>query len=198
MTVPLWRLNLQPASFRGAHFQVESSGKQGGRRIVLYEFPKKDQCATEDMGLRAKRFRLAAYIVNGPEMPDYQTARDKLVTALETNGPGQLITPTLGVYQVVVDHYSVTETKDKGGMAIFEIEFIEAGTNSYMTPSADTNGQVGTQADQTAGAAPTSTDISAADAGTQAPADVNPQGSLIGAPPPAAVLPGATLPPVFG
>src|ERR1017187_7604807 len=159
-TIPLWRMSLQPASFRGVGFHVEADAKASGRRLVAHEFPKQDTPYTEDMGRRVRRFRVGAYIIYSPNNLDYQQERDDLVDALESaDGAGQLVHPSLGVDTVLVDTYSVTEHRERGGYAEFEIEFIEAGTQAYSTPTPDTNGNVTTQAQGTAAAAQQSPDI---------------------------------------
>lgn len=85
--------------------------RRGGRRIVEHEFPMQDTPYAEDMGRRARRFRVTAYILYSPALiPDYQSARDNLINALESDGgAAQLVHPTLGVDTVVVDTYAVTE-----------------------------------------------------------------------------------------
>lgn len=128
-----WRINLRPASFRGVSFKVELGAQASGRRTVPFEFPKQDQGFCEDMGRRLRQFHFAGYIIQGPPgsssgAGDYQAARDNLIAALESDaGGGQLIHPTLGVNVVMVDHYSVSEHREKGGFAEFDMAFIEAG-----------------------------------------------------------------------
>ena len=148
MALPLWRVNLQPASFRGAPFYVRADAKAGGRRIVQHEFPMQDTPYAEDLGRRARRYRVSAYVLYSPALiPDYQGARDDLIAALETIGAGQLVHPTLGVDTVVVDTYSVTEhLQEAGGYSEFEIEFFEAGSTAFSTPTQNTNAAIGTTA----------------------------------------------------
>lgn len=149
MAVALWRQNLQPASFRSVGFFVRVDAKAGGRRIVEHEFPMQDAPYAEDMGRRARRYKITAYIVYSPSItPDYQTARNNLINALESDaGPGQLVHPTLGIDMVVVDNFSDTERiQEAGGISEFEIEFLEAGSTAYATPTPATNPLVGTTA----------------------------------------------------
>jgi prophage DNA circulation protein len=149
MPLPIWRTNLQPASFRGVPFYVRSDAKAGGRRIVEHEFPMKNTPFAEDMGRRARRYRVAGYILYSPVLiPDYQTARDNLIDALESDGgAAQLVHPTMGVDMVVVDTYSVTEhLQEAGGYSEFEIEFFEAGSTAFSTPAPNTNAAVGATA----------------------------------------------------
>lgn len=58
---------LQPASYKGVPFYVETGGRSSGRRIVPHEFPKKDNYPySEDMGRRIRRFAVTAYIIYSP------------------------------------------------------------------------------------------------------------------------------------
>lgn len=160
MAVPLWKLHLQPASFNGVGFHADVDSKASGRRIVPFEFPKQDTPSTEDMGRRIRRFTVRAYIIYSPVLtPDYQAARDALIAVLETEGAGLLVHPTLGTDMVVVDTYSVTESRERGGIAEFEINFYEAGQNVSTQPTVNTAAQVGAAAQSAIGAFQDSTDI---------------------------------------
>ena len=57
---------LQPASYNGVPFHVETAGRASGRRIVPHEFPKKDIPTAEDLGRRIRRFAVTAYIIYSP------------------------------------------------------------------------------------------------------------------------------------
>ena len=145
MPIAPWRLQLRPASFRGAGFHVEVGALAGGRRIALHEFPKRDTPYAEDMGRRARRFPVTGYIVDA----DYIPERDALIAALEAGGGGTLVHPTLGTFRVVCDGFSAIERRDKGGYVEFEMTFVEAGSlsASSMSASTDTSGAVNTAAD---------------------------------------------------
>lgn len=123
-----WRDRLVPASFRGAFFHIEQGGPLGGRRIALHEYPKRDLPYAEDMGRRARRFSIAAYVIG----PFYIQARDALLTAMEIETPGLLIHPTMGEFMVNPEIYSCNESRERGGIAEFELGFIEAGTNDFL------------------------------------------------------------------
>ena len=118
-----WKLALTPASFRGVQFHVETGEQAGGRRDVLHEFPNRDTPYSEDLGRRARRFSVTAYIIG----PTYTINRDALTAVLEQAGPGTLILPTQSAQQVQVDHYSVIEQRQRGGMCTIEMTFTEAG-----------------------------------------------------------------------
>jgi prophage DNA circulation protein len=131
----VWRSQLYPATFRGIEFHVESREKGGGRRDVVHEFPKRDVPYSEDLGRRARRFTVSAYVIGA----DYISRRDALIDALEQEGPGLLVLPTQGEQQVNVDHYAVVERRQRGRMAEFEMTFTEAGglpASSFQTDAA--------------------------------------------------------------
>jgi prophage DNA circulation protein len=118
------------------------------------------------MGQRLKRFRMAGYILYSPVIcPDYQAARDNLIAALDADGPGQLVHPLMWIDQVEVDHWTVVEVQERGGEAVFEIEFIEAGTQVFAQGVKNTNQAVATQALASALAFAQSSDIATAAAG---------------------------------
>ena len=58
-----WGDRLRSGSFRGVSFKVEISGRLGGCRAALFEFPKRDTPYTEGMGRRAKRFGMTCYVI---------------------------------------------------------------------------------------------------------------------------------------
>jgi prophage DNA circulation protein len=147
-TIAPWRLKLRPASFKGVVFFVEVDAKAGGRRIALHEYPKRDIPYAEDMGRRAKRFAITAYVIGVQTRnvwTNYQDQRDLLINAIEAEGAGTLIRPTTAYdIEVVAEGYSVTERREKGGYAQFDITFIESGINIANLPQADTQAAVTT------------------------------------------------------
>ncbi len=138
-----WRTGVQ-ASFRGAQFKIEVGGQAGGRRNVTHEFPERDTPFTEDMGRRARRYPITGYIVCGPLLADYRPGRDALIAMCEMSGPGTLVHPTLGTMQVCCDTYAVSETRERGGIATFEMVFVEAGNLNGDGVTVDTQGAAST------------------------------------------------------
>lgn len=110
------------ASFRGVPFFVESSERSGGRRVVVHEFPLRDEPFIEDLGRRARKFRVDGYVIGG----DYVAQRDALLSALEDEeGPGQLVHPYYKLRTAIAETVSVRETRAEGGWAIVTVEFCE-------------------------------------------------------------------------
>src|SRR5262245_63838069 len=123
-----WRDELLPARFRNALFHVEVGSRENGRRIVVHEFPKRDEPYAEDMGRRAIEFTVRAYCITYPRNTDeplysrdYRDARNRLVTELETEGDGVLQLPTLPPMTVVCQRYRLTAEAPPGGYRVFHM-----------------------------------------------------------------------------
>jgi prophage DNA circulation protein len=109
-----------PASFRGVPFFVDRNRRTGGRRKVSHQIPfSEDPNFVEDEGLESPAFDVEAFVVG----EDYISARDALLTALETKGPGTLVHPFYGTVTVQVGPVNVEESKDELGCARFAIAF---------------------------------------------------------------------------
>jgi prophage DNA circulation protein len=149
---PSWRDNWIRAQYNGAPFFCEANSRESGRRIVEHEFPKKDSPYAEDMGRHAYEFTIRAYCIvyssNQDDLftTDYRVVRDRLMAALEAQGPGTLQFSTQpggsSTYTVVVSRYRMTEEERFGGYCTFDITFLEYGIN----PLYDPNGSVMTTA----------------------------------------------------
>ena len=125
-----WRDKLKPASFRGASFKVDTDIRRGGRRVVLHQYPKRDDPYAEDLGRSARRFVVQGYLIG----PEYLVLRDILIAALEEAGPGTLKLPLAfqsEEVEVMADDYSIVTSKDHGGMCRVDMDFIEAGTPGF-------------------------------------------------------------------
>lgn len=118
-----WREQMRPASFRGVPFHVDGDDLVAGRRTVVHEYPQRDKPYAEDMGRATREISFYGFVVG----PDFMSARDALLSALETEGPGQLIHPYYGTVQVSVLRCRVSHSREEGGMARFDLAFSEAG-----------------------------------------------------------------------
>ena len=95
-----WRDRIDPeltGSFRGVAFHVERADTQGGRRWLVHEYPRRDRPYTEDMGRRAKEWRLTFFVAGD----DYDRERDALIEALDAPGAATLVHPYLGSFSAV-------------------------------------------------------------------------------------------------
>ena len=129
-----WRDNLQPASFRGVSFYVDDSDLGAGRRTARHDYPQRDLPYIEDMGRKAREYRVDGHIVGA----DYMTARDALLTACEQSGPGELVHPYYGRLNVICGEVSIRESSRDGGMCTVSMAFTEAGEVAYPSSTDET------------------------------------------------------------
>lgn len=133
-----WRGDIMPAHFDGNLFHVESGSREGGRRIVLHEFAKKDTPYAEDMGRIAAQFTVRGYCCTYPKDTevilynrDYRIARDMLQKRLDQGGAGVLQLPTYEPMLVVCSRYRLTEEEKFGGYCVFDMQFTEWGAPPF-------------------------------------------------------------------
>lgn len=119
----------QKASFRGVPFLFTSNRQTGGRKYKKFEFPKKNTRSFEDLGRYPREYEMVVTIAN-PTF-EYKQAKNELIAALETEGPGILIHPTDGVVQVFSDYYRLDENLSHTGVANFKLKFWETGDEIF-------------------------------------------------------------------
>lgn len=130
-----WVNRLQSASFKGVAFSYEQISMQGGRRVAVHEYPFSDSPYPEDMGSKAKEPSVNAYFL-GSNYDLLATAFEKL---LDKKGPGELILPLSGIQNVQLLTWQRTDTTAQGGIARFNLKFVQAGAKRY--PSTEGNAQ---------------------------------------------------------
>lgn len=124
-----WRDTLLPASFNGIQFKVQDHEVTHGRRLVVNEYPLRDEPYTEDMGRKARRWAVNGYLVGA----NYTSARDALLAAAESGEVGQLVHPYLGRKTVKVEEIRVRESQRDGGFCEVTFSFVEAGAKAFPT-----------------------------------------------------------------
>jgi prophage DNA circulation protein len=138
-----WRTQMQPASFRGAGFLVESADGEAGRRLAVHEYPKRDLPYAEDLGRKARIFKVTGFVIGSGYMSD----RDALLAACEEAGPGTLIHPYHGTLEVICQVCTWREELRAGGKATFSLTFMEAGERDYPAEDLDFQDQAADSAD---------------------------------------------------
>ncbi|WP_083940892.1 DNA circularization protein [Pseudoduganella violaceinigra] len=133
-----WRDQLQPASFRGVPFDVVAGSLTAGRRLARHEYPQRDFPYLEDMGRRAREYKVEAYVIG----PDYMSGRDQLLAAIEEEGPGQLVHRYYGTKLVVVAECELSESTEFGGLAKFTLHFVESGEQAQPTVGIDSGAEL--------------------------------------------------------
>ena len=141
-----WRDRIDPelrGSFRGVDFWVERYDNGGGRRWLIHEYPRRDRPYSEDMGRKAKEWRLSFFVAGD----DYDLQRDKLIEALDAPGAATLVHPFLGTFSAVAIDPRWSESTLQLGMCTFQVTFTESGKESYPVTTVDTRREVRQAAD---------------------------------------------------
>lgn len=122
-----WRDELHPASFRGVPFHVDSDSMPVGRRTQVHEYPQRDKPLVEDLGRVTREIKMAAFVIG----EDFLIKRDALLNALDKPGAGELIHPWYGRLMVTATGCSVGHERREGGMARFDLVFVEDGEKGF-------------------------------------------------------------------
>ena len=134
-----WQDHLLEASFRGAAFLYSAHDSDpSGRRVHTHEFPGRDHPVPEDLGLRTRVYRFAAYVLGD----DYHRQRDALIDACGRRGPGTLVHPYLGILRAACTECGVSESVEEGRMARFRLGFVIAAGESYPAATPDTAARI--------------------------------------------------------
>lgn len=133
---------LKRAAWRDINFLTESHEAKEGRRLVVHELPGADVPVVEDLGAKARTWRVQAYFIGA----DYDLSRDKFLAALREPGAEWLVHPWLGRVWVRAQDWSVSERNAEGGMAHVSVDFVEGGAGvpqprADLADSADMQGQ---------------------------------------------------------
>ena len=110
-------VGLSDASFRGAHFWVDSDKGAYGRRIITHEYPMRDDPDNEDMGEKARSFSVTGYVVG----TDANEQKDAVKAACTARGAALLCLPAESPFQAVCKGLNVSRSKDRQGF--FELTF---------------------------------------------------------------------------
>jgi prophage DNA circulation protein len=123
-----WLNSLWRASFRGASFWVEKDDETGARRIVIHQFPNRDDPFLEDLGEDKREFDVTAYVAS--DAADREAAA--LMAACTQRGAGTLVLPTHGPIQVRCHSAKRDRDKDKHGKIAFTLKFLREGASSAL------------------------------------------------------------------
>lgn len=115
-----WATRLPQGSYRGVPFWFEQDGREGGRRLAVHEFPLAEEPLVEDLGKRAARHRLTAYVNS-----QFQAAA--LWNACTAPGLGILVSPTHGFVSARCEQVNAGQELDKLGRIAFQIVFVVDG-----------------------------------------------------------------------
>ena len=118
-----WRFRYLPASFKGVPFHVADDEVEGGKWVVVHEYPNRDVPATEEFGRRGRHFAVRGYTIG----PTYDLQLAALAAVCESRGAGQLVLPQQGIRLVHCTYVLTRTTNQEGGYGTIDLEFVEAG-----------------------------------------------------------------------
>jgi prophage DNA circulation protein len=122
-----WFLQLQPGSWRGVGFVMDTMQCKAGRRVAVHEYPYRPTIWAEDLGLLPRRFALQAYLCGD----DVYQQRDAMIAACEQPGAGTLVHPTMGAVECVLLDFAVTDRREHGRVVEVALAFIVSGDIRY-------------------------------------------------------------------
>ncbi|MDU4799124.1 MAG: DNA circularization N-terminal domain-containing protein [Klebsiella michiganensis] len=136
--------DLRDASFRGAPFFFRDVEGTGGRRAIPHAYPKKEVGWTEDHGAVLTQQQINAILLGS----DYIEQMNRLLAALNTAGPGELVHPWFGVQLVQVGRVTHRLSTEEGGIAYVSFEVYEAGEKLFPSGTEDTSATTLSAADK--------------------------------------------------
>ena len=147
-----WADRLRVASWRGLPFAVKGGTLKRGRRVVVHEYPFRDDVWVEDLGRGVRLVGLTGFLIGD----DVFDQRDAMMAANEQPGIGELVHPSLGSLQVTQVDESFGERADLGRVVEMELSFIQ-GQDVPVYPDGSASTQEGVDdaadsADDAAGA----------------------------------------------
>jgi prophage DNA circulation protein len=125
-----WWEQLQPGSWRGVPFVMDTTPTKAGRRIALHEYPYRNTIWPEDLGLLPRRYQVSAFLTGD----DCYQQKIAMIAACEQAGVGTLVHPILGSLQVVLLDFTTTDRRDRGRYVEVEFEFVDA-SGTALSPS---------------------------------------------------------------
>lgn len=135
MAQTLFQSTLLNASFKGFPFFTRGVELKGGRRNAPHQYPFRDSVYAEDLGRAMRVYVLSAFLVGDDLNQQYQA----LLGVLESDGAGQLVTPSTGAISVLCAQFETIQSTEAGRVLEIKLTFIEAGLTA--TPVALTDFQ---------------------------------------------------------
>lgn len=135
---------LYEASFRGVPFHVTKIDLKVGRRTVTHEYPQRDKPYVEDIGRATRKLTFTAFVVGD----DYIEQVEKLIKAVETEGPGTLVHPHLGEMKCCLEQVSTITFTDATRTATVVLNAVESGDLEFPAIGEDNTNKVLEVADE--------------------------------------------------
>lgn len=116
-----WKETLLDASFRGVPLGVMAESLGADRALAQHGVPYRDGDDVEDMGRTARRISMTVVVYG----TNYEIELQRLLSALDTRGPGELIHPIYGRMDVVSKDWKVDHTAERPDYAQIDLQFLE-------------------------------------------------------------------------
>lgn len=135
---------LLPASWKGIPFFIRSEMlTEGGRRIVLHDYPNSSERFVEDIGALPPKFSITAFVTGD----DFIDRAGQLERALQEPGKGRLSMPTFGARSLFALPYKKDASQTNVGEIRFDLEFVAGRTVSGPSAAPKTTQTVYAQGD---------------------------------------------------
>jgi prophage DNA circulation protein len=123
-----WQATLWPASFGGVPFYIEKTKDRFGKKIVVHEFPNRDDPYIEGLGQKANHFDLNAYLAEDTADIDAATLKAMLLAP----GPQMLVLPDEGPVLCMFKDGAWDHERDRLGYVGFNLNFVAVGASSAI------------------------------------------------------------------
>lgn len=125
-----WAATLWPASFKGVPFWTERDRDRFGKRLVVHEFPGRDDPFIEDLAAKAREFEVTAYFVD--DAADAEA--DAFTAAMLQTGPGILVLPAQGPILARAHIGDRERVRDRAGYFGIVAKFYKEGVSVPVQP----------------------------------------------------------------
>jgi prophage DNA circulation protein len=116
-----WRDRMEPASFKGVPFWVDTQSLTKGRRVPVRKLAGRDGSVQQDLGREPDEGTIAAFLFGD----DYDHLRDDLEEALTDPGAGALVLPTRGeIWARIIDGPDTSESRTEGGYCTVRFRWV--------------------------------------------------------------------------
>lgn len=123
-----WIDRLPKGRWKGFEFKTDSHESPDGRRLVVHQYPRRDDPDVEDMGAeKGQPYRVNAYFIG----PDYDLEVNGFLGKLRQPGADWLVHPYLGDVWVRYWRSSRTERVGEDGFCRLAIDFLPGGGQPF-------------------------------------------------------------------
>ncbi len=126
-----WAATLWPASFNGVPFWIERDTDAQEKRLVIHEFPGRDDPFIEDLGAKYRTFEISGYLVG--DTADGDT--DALLAAALPPGAGTLVLPAQGPINARFWKSKRDRARDRAGFFGVQLTFVQEGASVPNAPT---------------------------------------------------------------